>query len=163
MASRKRTPAERQLDLHIVAAGMALGWSDTEIAGAINGDRGRPSREADETQAVKTQTLKTAENRSDKPQPRSPVSQAEPAGDSVAWAVGVGDPEAHIWSPPPRLARSSSGWASRCANRRCIPLGGRAAVGAHPRPDPPRARREKRALPTIHTREPYRKAKASFR
>ena len=45
MASRKRTPAERQLDLHIVAAGMALGWSDTEIAGAVNADRGRRARE----------------------------------------------------------------------------------------------------------------------
>ena len=45
MASRKRTPAERQLDLHIVAAGMALGWRDAEITRAVNEDRARRVRE----------------------------------------------------------------------------------------------------------------------
>lgn len=45
MAGRKRTPSERQLDLHIVAAGMALAWTNEQMARAVNEDRCRRAHE----------------------------------------------------------------------------------------------------------------------
>ena len=35
MAKRRRNSTERKLDLHVVAMGMALGWTDAQITGAV--------------------------------------------------------------------------------------------------------------------------------
>jgi hypothetical protein len=45
MAKRKRNSTERKLDLHIVAMGLALGWTDADISRAVNAERARRERE----------------------------------------------------------------------------------------------------------------------